>query len=325
MWRALVVVFAAAAAAAPGAEAATPKKCELPSDANVIARSAKVVFWRSGHTYFGCRERKGDARELFDLRPDLHERLRILHVFLRGERIVLAARWSGYDFEEEKDYDYTSLEVIRLDEDLGPGLDSGFGDVTELQGRRGRFAWVTTARKGSSSCPCTVRAGTGSQSFVVARRDVPIEHLRFDGATVGFDSAGESEQTEVPFARPRRFDPMFGGTRARFELSVRLPEGIPTGGKLESFFYETANWGRCHYPWDPHRSVTAEGRTLRLAYYRANREWCRGTYRIRLIYRWGHFGRWDGAKSVGACGPAEYNCAGEVALGHVALHVRRNR
>jgi hypothetical protein len=269
--------------------------------------------------------RTGEVHVAFESSALLKEHVKVLRVIFRGELFAFAARFSGYDFEQEKDYSYTALWVIRARTGGGPGLDSGFGNLAAFRVKHGRFAWVTTAER-DGGCPCTLRASNRSGSFVVARRDRPVDYLHFDGSAVDFESGAGPEHAEVPFSgRPRRFDPLFGGTDARFRLEVPLPDGVPTDGRMESFFYDVQNWGHCHTWFDPHNTTSVEGRTMTIEYFRVHgREWCRGTHRVKLIYRWGGYEEYTGAQDVGSCGPGEYNCAGEVRVGHVALHVRRD-
>lgn len=184
----MVLAAAVALAISP---AAAP--CEPPPDATVLAESRKVVVWRRHKQVSACAKRTGRRRSLVSL----DHGLRVIRVFLPGERVVLAVGVERF----------SELVLYRLGRSHEPlYLSGGFADVTELvRNRRGRFAWIETTG-GETECPCSVLAGDAHERFVVARRRRRPNDLHIAPYTVAFESREGYEAIHVPFVTRHRID-----------------------------------------------------------------------------------------------------------------------
>ncbi|MFL5780790.1 MAG: hypothetical protein ACJ760_05720 [Thermoleophilaceae bacterium] len=306
----------AAAVASLALSPAATAACEPPSEATVLARSAKVVVWRRDKQVSACVRRTGRRLWLFDLGGRSHTR--IVRMYLFGERVVVGFSEHGDDYENRGTYHTKELVIFRLRGQLGLAfLDGRFGDIPEMvRDRDGRFAWIVT-RNRAGDCPCSVRAGDTHEDYLVTRRREPIDGLRLHDSSVSFDTRGSREHVHVPFVDPRRYvpDPDPGGRHARFELKVPLPGDLPADGRFHPGLYDIENLGTCHDAYyDPRQEVTREPGRVRIVLSRV-KHWCRGWYEGVLTYRWGD------AHERGACGPAHPNCAGYLTLGRFTLRV----
>lgn len=304
-----------AAAAAAFAISPASAACAPPSDATVLARSAKVVVWRRHKQVTACAERTGHRVSLFGLGGRGH--LRIIRLSLFGERVVAAVGEHGYDYETGDTYHLGELAVYRLRGRVGPGLlgEGAFADVPELvRDHAGHFAWVET-KGANGACPCRLRAGDTHESSLVTRRHQAISKLRLRGSSVSFDAGGSSEHVHVAFVEPRKLvpDPDPGGRHAHFKLTVPLPGDLPPGGRPRAEINDVTNYGTCHDESEPKQQVSQSGGQARIV---LSHHWCRGRYGGYVFYRWGD------PRERGPCGRAHTNCAGYVTLGHFWLRVR---
>jgi hypothetical protein len=312
----VLVAAAVALAVSPAATA-----CDRPRDATVLARSAKVVVWRRDKQVSACVKRTGRRVRLFDLGGRAH--VRIVRLYLFGERVVAALAEHGEDYENGGTYHTTELVIFRLRIPhrlaFTGFLPAGFGDIPAMvRNRDGHFAWIVT-RSRAGDCPCLVRAADTHESFLVSRRRHPIQGLRLRGSSVSFDPGGPREHVHVPFVDTRKFvpQPNPGGPHAKFRITVPLPGDLPPGGRVRGEIDEVQNFGTCYNPSEPHQEVKREPGEARIVYSRPDRHWCPGYYGGFVTYRWGD------PRERGPCGPARPNCAGYLTFGHFRFHVRR--
>jgi hypothetical protein len=296
-------VLLAAALALAISPAATA--CEPPNDATVLKRSGKVVVWQRGKRVRACARRTGRTRSLLTLAGGL----RIVRIFLPGERVVLAVAADGF----------SEMALYRFGSDEPVFLSAGFGDVTELdRNRRGRFAWIETNR-GRNECPCSVIAGDAHQRFVVARRHRRPTGLSIGSAAVAFHSHEGTEQIHVPFVTPHRIEvrPDPGGPHSEFELAVTLPHVIPRYGRIRAEISDQTSTGddctgMTQHP--PRVHVERDGRERRITLTTRDARWCVGSYGGSVTYEWRRHARY--------CSLAHPNCTGFVTFGRFRLRVR---
>ena len=296
----------AAAVALAIAPASAP--CELPADAQVLAESGKVVVWRRHRQVSACAKRTGRRRSLVSL----DHRLRIIRIFLPGERVVLALGVERF----------SELVLYRLGRSREPVyLSGGFADVPELvRNRRGHFAWVETSGD-ETECPCSVIAGDSHERFVVARRTHRPTRLRIGSTTVSFESREGREGIHVPFVTPHRIDvrPDPGGPHSHFSLTVALPRIIPRHGRVRAEIDDqTVTGDDCNgmtiHP--PLQHVTRDGRRRHITLTTRDERWCIGSSGGFVSYEWG--------RHAGLCGLDRPNCSGYIEFGRFRLRVRRD-
>lgn len=243
--------------------------------------------------------------------------MRIVRLFLFGERVVVGFSEHGQDYENGGTYHANELVIFRLQRRLQVAfLDARFGDIPEMvRDRDGHFAWIATKDR-AGACPCAVRAGDAHEDFLVTRRRQSVTGLRLRDSTVSFTTRGSREHVHVPFVDTRRFvpDPDPGGRHARFKLAVPLPGDLPPGGRLRAELTDVEEHGTCHNWHDPRQRVTREADEARIVLSR-DHHWCNGYYGGSVTYRWGD------PDERGPCGPAHANCSGYLTFGRFVLRV----
>jgi hypothetical protein len=296
------VLLAAAAALAMSPASAG---CEPPAGAKVLAESSKVVVWRRRHELSACAKRTGRTRNL----ASLESGLRVLRIFLPGERVVAAFRGKGF----------SEMALYRFGRSREPVfLSAGFGDVTELvRSRQGHFAWIETTG-GETGCPCSVIAGDAHERFVVARRRRRPTDLAIGRSVVAFESREGYEEIHVPFVTQHRIDvrPDPGGPHSQFRMTVTLPRIIPAHGRVRAEIdTQTATGDDCNGTTihSPRQRVTRDGRRRRITLTTRDDHWCAGSSGGFVSYEWRRHDR--------LCSLAHPNCSGFIRFGRFRLRV----
>jgi hypothetical protein len=297
-----VLAAAAVALALSPASAA----CEPPPGATVLRQSSQVVVWQRDEQVSACARRTGHTRRL----ASLHGGLRVLRIFLPGERVVAA--FAGHGFSEMALYRFgRSREPVLL--------SAGFGDVTELiRSRRGHFAWIETT-PGKTECPCSVIAADAHERFVVARRHRRPTDLDIGPSWVAYASHEGYESIHVPFVTPRRIEvqPDPGGPHSHFRMTVALPRVIPHGGRVRAEVdTQTATGDDCNgmTVHSPRQTVTRDGRKRHITLTTRDDHWCAGSSAGSVNYEWRTHDRY--------CSIAHPNCSGFISFGRFRLRVK---